>query len=54
MAQENVEIARDIVVVWLSHTPVQSTDASKVGEHIATVYKTGLTAVRETRQETQR
>jgi hypothetical protein len=49
MAQSTEDIARDIVVAWLSHTPVQSSDASKVGEYIATVYKAVVKAVQESR-----
>jgi len=49
MAQSNDEIARDIMVAWLSGNAVSFSlaDAEKTGEAIGKVYKAVLQAVRE-------
>ena len=49
MAQTPDEIARDIMVAWLSGNAVSFSlaDAEKTGEAIGTVYKAVLQAVRE-------
>jgi hypothetical protein len=46
------EIARDIVVAWLSHNNLSADaqDTTKTGERIGLVYKAVLAAVREGQQ----
>ncbi len=49
MAQSPDEIAKDIVVAWLSHNQISHnfSDPEKAGEAIGIIYKAVLQAVRE-------
>ncbi len=47
MAQTSEEIAKDLVIAWLSHNSLSTGSAEKTGEYIGTLYKGVLRAVEE-------
>ncbi len=47
MAQSPEEIAKEIVIAWLSHNALSTGNAERTGEQVGIIYKGVLQAVRE-------